>query len=206
MPKKKKTRLFSPLFTIFLGVSLLIFLGLGIGFVMLMQETPFDNLLNAQPTDVMSRINPDMTQIPQTTTTITPDNTSNTMTFDVLLHSLNTARQSIGLRPVSLNSQLNQAAALQAQYTADQRQLSHQDVTGNQVDARVERFGYQWESVAENLLANWTLDGTATFQQWQNSPSHNANMMNPNITEVGLAYHVTSYGQVYHAMVLARPE
>ena len=124
----------------------------------------------------------------------------------VILNDLNETRVNAQLNPVRLNSQLNRAAAVQAIYNAEIGRLDHMSANGDDVGVRVSAQGYQWRSVGENLLTNWSLDGHEAFDLWRNSPGHNANMMNENFTELGLAYIVKPSGQVYHAMVLARPQ
>ncbi|MEO1286474.1 MAG: CAP domain-containing protein [Chloroflexota bacterium] len=201
MPKKKRRSHNSfPLLTFSLLLAVGGFIAIGFGFNQLLtgEQDP--------PTDFIAQINPDMTQIPATTTAITPDDGINWQTFSDLLIALNVARADAGLAPVQFDSTLNQAAAQQASYNAINRLVSHEDANGLLVDTRVEALGYNYATLAENLMSNWTLDGTTVYEQWRDSPPHNANMMKDNITEVGVAYHVSSYGQVYFAMVLARPQ
>ena len=166
----------------------------------------FADDLNPDPISIMQGLNPDATPIPVTNSPLTPNNSPNNQTFNDILTDLNQARATVGLNAVRLNSRLSDAAAVQVAFNAENLDLSHQDANGDLADVRVEAQGYQWMNVGENLLANWSLDGHEVFDLWRNSPNHNANMMNPAFTEVGLAYTVTPLGQVYHAMVLARPQ
>ena len=203
--RKKQPRLISPYILSVIVITLIGLVGISAGFFYLSNAVAFATNPNLEPTTVMSQLNPDVTQIPVNVNAITPDNTPTSETFQVLLRDLNATRAEAGLAPLSFNPSLNLAAAEQATYTANTYNLVHEDANGTLVDARVDALGYAWASVGENLASNWTIDGSETFLQWQNSPPHNANMMNPNFTEIGLAYHVTPIGQVYHVMVLARP-
>ena len=151
-------------------------------------------------------LNPDATQIPETASPVTPETAPDSPTFARILTEVNAAREGAGLVPLRLNIHLSRAAAEQAEYTASIYDATHQDANGDGVDVRVTAQGYDWRNVGENLLANWSLDGQRVFSLWQGSPPHNANMMNSDFTEIGLAYMVTPIGQVYHAMVLARPQ
>ncbi|MEM9953385.1 MAG: CAP domain-containing protein [Chloroflexota bacterium] len=201
MPKKKRRSYNSfPLLTF----SLLLAIG---GFIAI--EFGFNQLLTSEQnstSDFIVQVNPDMTQVPATNTAITPDDRVNSQTFSDILSMLNVARADAGLAPVQFDSTLNQAAAQQASYNALNRTVTHEDADGLLADTRVQALGYNYATVAENLLSNWTLDGESIYEQWRDSPPHQANMMKDDITEIGLAYHVTSYGQVYFAMVLAHPQ
>ena len=204
-PKKKKKR-FS-----FFGCSLLIvtmlgFVGMGAGFYYVLSGNSLKADFNPSSINIMQQIVSDATTIPATNTAITPDIAPNSQTFRDILNDLNETRVNAQLNPVRLNSQLNRAAAVQAIYNAEIGRLDHDDANGDYVDVRVSMQGYEWNNVGENLLSDWSLDGHEAFELWRNSPGHNANMMNENFTEVGLAYIVTPLGQVYHAMVLARPK
>lgn len=186
-------------------VAALVFGGIFAGLYVLGNGNPFAS--SDEPIiSGVEQINPDVTQIPETTTAITPDTFPDSPTFARILSDVNDARADSGLNSLVLNSRLNRAAAEQAVYNASIYDVTHQDVNGEEVDARVTAQGYTWRNVGENLLSNWSIDGHEVFILWQGSPTHNANMMKPEFTEIGLAYRVTSIGQVYHAMVLARPQ
>jgi len=188
---------------ILLIVALLATGGIAAGFYMLQYGNPLAS--DEIPVVGLEEMNPDVTQIPETNSPITPDTNPDSPTFARILRDVNEAREAEGLNPVTLNSLLNQAAAEQAVYTASIYDPTHEDADGNLADVRVTAQGYMWNTVGENLLANWSINGHRVFTLWQGSPVHNANMMNPDFTEMGLAYMVTPIGQVYHAMVLARP-
>lgn len=183
----------------------LVFTGLSFGIPWLLES---DLIFRDNGSTVISieQVNPDATQVPATGSPVTPDNDPGNLTFQQILIDMNSARQSAGLSPVRINSQLNQAAAVQVAYNASVFQVSHEDAGGHSVDRRIEAQGYAWRNVGENLLSNWSIDGHEVFILWQNSPTHNQNMTNADFTEIGLAYMVTPIGQVYHAMVLARPQ
>lgn len=167
----------------------------------------FDSILQSSPqaTSVVQQFNPEITQIPETAFPITPDTHPNAPIFRDLLNDVNALRHRHGMGTLRINSQLNAAAATQAHYNALIYNPTHDDANGNQVDVRVEAQGYLWSTVAENLLSNWDIDGHSVFSSWEGSPTHYDNLVNPRVTEIGMAYVVTPIGQVYHAMVLAQP-
>ena len=159
----------------------------------------------SEPTDIVQQFNPDVTQIPETSAPVTPDTRPNAAIFQDLLADVNGLRDDLGFAPVTIDARLNAAAAQQAAYNASIFEPTHQDANGQNVDARVISEGYLWGHVGENLLSNWSLNGHRVFGLWEASPAHYDVMVNPNFTEIGMAYVVTEIGQVYHAMVLATP-
>lgn len=202
--KNKKQRF--PFFGCFMLLIMIVaFVGIGGGFYYVINGNPFEAEAGATPMNILQQLGSDATPILATNTAITPDSNPNSQTFRDIMTDLNAVRTNAGLTPLSLNSQLNSAAAVQAIYNSEILQLSHDSANGDDVSVRVSAQGYQWSRVGENLLANWTLDGREAFELWRDSPSHNANMMNEDFTEIGLAYIVLPSGQVYQAMVLARP-
>ena len=90
------------------------------------------------------------------------------------------------------------AAAYQARSNAKAGAVSHGDF-----EARMDRFGIQGES-AENLAS-----GAETVEEvivdWQESPGHNANLLLPSMTRIGLARVDTPNDRngPYWALVLA---
>ena len=85
--------------------------------------------------------------------------------------------------------------------------LSHTGSDGSGVGERVEKIGYKWQSVGENISA-----GRETSVQvvlgWLESPAHCANMMNPDFTEIGAACfrNKSSKYRTYWTLVLASSE
>lgn len=55
-----------------------------------------------------------------------------------------------------------------------------------------------WRRASENVLQNWnTADAEALVAQWANSPGHRANMLNPDITHIGVGVADTAKGKRY---------
>lgn len=187
-------------------LALVAFAGIAGAVYYVANGNPFANNLAPRPINIVQQLDPNSTPIPVTNVPVTPDIAPNNRTFRDILNDLNDAREDASLNPVRLNSRLSNAAAVQVAFNAANLDVTHRDANGDLADVRLEAQGYQWQNVGENLLSNWNINGHEVFELWRNSPTHNANMMNPDFTEVGLAYTVTPLGQVYHAMVLARPQ
>jgi uncharacterized protein YkwD len=102
-----------------------------------------------------------------------------------------------GLGPVVVDTRLNAAAAYQARAVAQAGSLSHGDFQG-----RMATFNIQGQA-AENLSAGvGSVEEAIT--QWSNSSGHNANLLLPGATRIGLARadSGSGYGR-YWALVLA---
>jgi uncharacterized protein YkwD len=107
---------------------------------------------------------------------------------------------------VKWNETLAAAAMDQARDMAKGDMLSHTGSDGSSVGDRVEKRGYYWQNVAENIGA-----GRQTSEEvvslWVNSPNHCANLMKREITEIGAACFrnpETRYG-TYWTLVMAAP-
>ena len=101
----------------------------------------------------------------------------------------NAERAKAGLPPLVRNPMLDQAAQDYAKAMALNDFYSHQDPrTGTSSADRVEEAGYAWMQVAENIAA-----GQKTPEQvveaWMNSPKHRANILNPDLKEIGVGYY-----------------
>lgn len=108
--------------------------------------------------------------------------------------------------PLAWSCLLEQAALGHSLDMGDVNFFSHIGSDGLGPDARVERVGYAWQALAENISAGYeSLD--ATIQGWLGSPAHCGNIMNGNLTEMGLAYHRPTAADfnIYWTQKLARP-
>lgn len=133
-----------------------------------------------------------------TLTTLAQDATTNQ-----IVNLLNQARIAQGTPPLVVNTALTQAAQRHSDDMAAQGTLSHTGSDGTQFWQRIADAGYGMSTGGENVLFRWDADGAGAFSQWQSSPGHNANMMNPDFFEVGVAYAPASSGGFYFTMVLA---
>jgi uncharacterized protein YkwD len=110
-----------------------------------------------------------------------------------------------GLGAVATDSRLMQAANRQARAMGERGRMGHR-VAGS-LPRRVTAAGYEWGAVAENLGAGYpTLD--AALAGWKASRDHRANLLNPNVTEIGVAAVATPPGaskRSYWALILAGP-
>ena len=110
-----------------------------------------------------------------------------------------------GLGRVGVDSRLTLAAGSYARVMGEQDRVNHR--LGGSLPKRVAATGYDWGAVAENLAAGQpSLD--ATMRDWKSSAGHRANLLNPLVTEIGIAAVATSPGsghRTYWALILATP-
>ncbi len=108
------------------------------------------------------------------------------------LELINEYRVASGLNPLSLNSNLNEAARWMSQDMATNDYISHTDSLGREPSQRMASFGYSYNTWrAENLAAGIDAAHVA-FELWKDSPGHNASMLNGNFKVIGIA---RSYGE-----------
>lgn len=108
--------------------------------------------------------------------------------------------------PLRLNASLTHAAASHAQDMARHSYLEHRAPDGSSPGDRATRAGYRWQSVGENI-ASGVFSAREAVDGWLQSPGHCANLMQPNFTEMGIAFAVgtDSEAGIYWAQTLARP-
>lgn len=104
-----------------------------------------------------------------------------------LLRLTNIERTKQGLATLQLSPQLIQAAQHHAEDMAINNYFSHNALDGSSVGDRVERTGYQYMAVAENI-GSGVQTPEQVVQKWMNSPIHRANILNPRLTEIGFGY------------------
>ncbi len=113
-----------------------------------------------------------------------------------VLTLVNTQRAQQGLQPLVLSSALTGAARSYARVLATEGFFSHTGLDGSTFISRDEAAGYTgWDYLEENLAG-----GQSTPDQvvaaWMASPEHRANILSPNVREIGIG-HVYASGSKY---------
>jgi uncharacterized protein YkwD len=122
-----------------------------------------------------------------------------------VIELMNTARTAAGMSGVTVDPLLTQAAAAHCADMLTTDVLTHTGTDGSQPWDRLDRVGYNWGNVGENVLYRWDASPEGAFDQWWNSPGHKANMMNADFTQTGVAACKHGSGKFYYVMVLAAP-
>jgi uncharacterized protein YkwD len=106
------------------------------------------------------------------------------------------------------NAALTQAAEVHSQDMKANNFFSHTGFTGSTLAQRINATGYAWSAIAENIAAgqitmNQVIDG------WMGSDGHCANLMNPNLIDIGLVCVAGAAGNAYTTywtMDLGKPQ
>jgi hypothetical protein len=112
-----------------------------------------------------------------------------------------------------VNKKLRRSAQYFAAYLARTDKFAH-DADGNRPAARVALFGYKACITAENIAYQAKTGGfqpaelaKAIFESWKTSPPHLANMLDPDVSETGLAIgHDPKSERYYAVQEFGRPE
>lgn len=92
-------------------------------------------------------------------------------------------------RPLRWNEALAESSRLHAEDMAHYNYFSHSGRDGSDPAQRVERAGYQYRSIGENI-AGGQMKPEDAVAGWIKSPEHCANLMDPGFTEMGVAFAV----------------
>jgi uncharacterized protein YkwD len=116
-------------------------------------------------------------------------------------------RQNFGAaRPVGLDIKLDRTALTHSEDMARHGHMTHRGSDGTSVAERAAHAGYKWAKVGENVAAG-TPGVEDVIQGWLQSPEHCANVMNPDFTQMGVAYAVNAVSEdgIYWTQVFATP-
>lgn len=108
----------------------------------------------------------------------------------------NTERSRFGLRPLRFSCRLYEAAKIHTIDMARNRRMSHTGSDGSRLGDRVNRVGYPYSRVGENV-AYGQRTPEAVVRSWMNSQGHRQNILNPNFTEIGVAHSHQYWTQVF---------
>jgi uncharacterized protein YkwD len=97
-------------------------------------------------------------------------------------------RQQSGLAPLKNNAILTAVAQSHTENMVVRDFYSHQAPDGSRSADRIRRAGYNYSFAAENIAAGYD-SADAVVQGWMNSPGHRANIMNPNLQEIGVGFY-----------------
>lgn len=104
----------------------------------------------------------------------------------VLVDLANADRATNQLSSLSINPVLEEAARLKAEDMAAKSYFAHYSPDGVSPWYWFTQAGYRFAYAGENLAINFD-DSSAVNTAWMNSPTHRANILNGNFTEVGIA-------------------
>ncbi len=103
----------------------------------------------------------------------------------VLESMANDERSQNDVAPLKVNALLEQAAQLKAQDMADRGYFAHTSPDGKTPWYWLEQVGYKYTYAGENLAVNF-FESADVSDAWMNSPSHRANIVKKDYTEIGV--------------------
>lgn len=111
----------------------------------------------------------------------------------------NLEREKYGLPALSGNDAgLNAAAAIRAGEI--KRSLSHTRPNGGQCFSVLDEIGAIYSSAAENIAGGYATPA-AVVEGWMNSPGHRKNILNGNLTHLGVSVEINENGRLYWAQM-----
>jgi len=124
----------------------------------------------------------------------------------------NAFRKEQGREPVRANAKLTRTARDFADYMARTDRFGHQADDNRPAD-RVAKHDYEYCVVAENIAYEYSSEGFGTealakafVQGWKDSPGHRRNMLDPDVTETGVAVAQSeTTGYFYAVQLFGRP-
>ncbi|MEL7086486.1 MAG: CAP domain-containing protein [Cyanobacteria bacterium J06597_1] len=103
------------------------------------------------------------------------------------LRLVNQARQARGIKPLQMSEKLDKAADLYSEEMIRTNHFAHRGPKGEEFYVRIQRQGYNYTRVGENLASGYPTAQSA-FNGLMNSPGHRANILNRSFTHMGLGY------------------
>jgi len=129
------------------------------------------------------------TAAPTTRPPTTSGSSSNARNFEQeVIRLTNEERAAGGCGPLTNNDMLHAAALGHSVDMAENDYFSHTSRDASKMVDRVERQGYRWRSLAENIAAGYR-SAAAVVEGWMNSSGHRDNIMNCGLTEIGVGFH-----------------
>ncbi len=117
-----------------------------------------------------------------------------------MLDAVNAQRRAHRLAPLAFDGRLAETAAVQARDLARRGELDHRGSDGSSAGDRAIRAGYRWSVIAENLALTSSSSPRVVVGLWMRSPGHRRNLLNPQVTQMGVA----RVRRIW-VLVLARP-
>lgn len=108
------------------------------------------------------------------------------ITMDKLLTLVNQKRVESGLTPLNISSELSTAATQKASDMLSQDYWAHISPTGTTPWEFINTSGYEYLYAGENLARNF-MTSEEVVEAWMNSPTHRANILKAEYTDIGLA-------------------
>lgn len=98
----------------------------------------------------------------------------------------NNYRAGAGIAKLKENAKLNASASYKAEDMAGKKYFAHESPEGNRLPYFLDKAGYAYRSAGENLAIGY-FDAVEVVAAWKASPTHKANMLDKDFTEIGVS-------------------
>jgi uncharacterized protein YkwD len=127
-------------------------------------------------------------------------------TEQAIVDLTNQDRAQNGLPPLTVNAQLVSMAQIEAGNMVQFGVMSHTIPQAAQPDllSRANYIGYRYSWLSENIAYNY-FDANSVVSGWMGSTGHRANILDPKVSEIGVAVKAASDGSLYFCQVFGAP-
>lgn len=119
-----------------------------------------------------------------------------------MLDGLNSLRQAAGAQPVTMNAQLNAAAATHSRDMSVQNRPWHFGSDGSSPLDRLRRVGYGGQLTGETISETYETE-LETLAAWMREPNTRSVLLDNAATEMGFAWFQESNGKIWWTLILA---
>jgi uncharacterized protein YkwD len=131
----------------------------------------------------------------------------------LIVDRTNDFRKAEKREPVKVNAELTKAAEYFARFMADTGKYGH-EADDQKPSDRARKHGYDYCLVLENIAYQYSSEGfntddlaTGLVKGWKESPGHRKNMLDPDVTETGVAVaRSEKTGYYYAVQMFGRPK
>lgn len=116
----------------------------------------------------------------------------------------NAERSRAGRVPLTVDARLTAAAQAHSTDMATRGFFAHESPSGASVSDRVTAAGYSYSVVAENIAAGQRTPDDVVAG-WMDSPGHRANILNPEVRQVGVGFTAGGPYGIYWTQVFGTP-
>lgn len=132
--------------------------------------------------------------------TVRAKNGATKKAYQFMLKMVNEERAKQGLKPLKLDSTLSKATQKRAKEMP--KKFEHTRPDGSSFESVFKEVNYtNFNTAAENISAG-SNEVQDTVKRWMDSPGHRANILNKNMTKVGMAYYESPNSEYEHYWVM----
>jgi uncharacterized protein YkwD len=147
-------------------------------------QTPTDPPTSAAPSPTDPTPSPTKAA-PSKTPTTQPGGVVNPGPEGAVLAIVNAERAKAGCGPLTIDARLAAAARKHSADMLARKYFSHVTPDGVTMAQRIDREGYRWWAIGENIAAGQR-EPADVMRAWMNSPGHRANILNCKFKQIGI--------------------